>query len=257
MKKLLKQWLPPILPVLVWVILVEFLVQKGIVKSYIIPAPSDVMKSFWNDREEYLTGLGQTSQCAILGLGLSFVVGITFSIGMSLSDIARRAFLPYAVFFQTVPIIAIAPLLVIWFGFGAPTVIASAFIVSIFPIIASTLIGLQSTEPALVDLLHLYNASELKILVKLRIPFSLPYVFSGLKIAAGLAVIGALVGEFVGGGGIGAIIDSARTQQRLDKVFGAVIISAVLGFILFVLIEKISSLLLKNWHATELKKDKT
>ena len=166
------------------------------------------------------------------GLAAKFCRGDVFRYRLSSSDLARRAFYPYAVFFQTVPIISIAPLLVIWFGFGQPTVIASAAIVSVFPIIASTLLGLKSTEPSLLDLFKLYTASNRQTLWMLKIPFALPQIFSGLRIASGLAVVGAIVGEFIGGGGLGSVVDAARTQQKIDRVFAAVLISSLLGVVL-------------------------
>jgi len=179
--------------------------------------------------------------------------GMGNSVALSSSDLARRAFYPYAVFFQTVPIISIAPLLVIWFGFGRPTVVASAAIVSVFPIIASTLLGLKSTEPALVDLFKLYSATGRQTLWMLKIPFALPQIFSGLRIASGLAVVGAIVGEFIGGGGLGSVVDSARTQQRIDRVFAAVLISSLLGIVLVGAVNVVSSLSLGSWHTSERK----
>jgi NitT/TauT family transport system permease protein len=187
----------------------------------------------------------------LAGLLLSFVAGTFFAIALSSSELARRAFYPYAVFFQTVPIISIAPLLVIWFGFGRPTVIASAAIVSVFPIIASTLLGLKSTEPALLDLFKLYAASNRQTLWMLKIPFALPQIFSGLRIASGLAVVGAIVGEFIGGGGLGSVVDSARTQQRIDRVFAAVLISSLLGVVLVGAVNCFAALSLASWHSSE------
>jgi NitT/TauT family transport system permease protein len=143
--------------------------------------------------------------------------------------------------------------LVIWFGFGQPTVIASAAIVSVFPIIASTLLGLKSTEPALLDLFKLYAASNRQTLWMLKIPFALPQIFSGLRIASGLAVVGAIVGEFIGGGGLGSVVDAARTQQRVDRVFAAVLISSLLGIVLVAAVNIISSLSLGSWHSSERK----
>jgi len=140
---------------------------------------------------------------------------------------------PYAIFFQTVPIIAIAPLLVIWLGYGLPTVVASSFIVSVFPVIASSVTGLMSTEPILLDLFRLMDASRLQTLFKLRLPAALPQIFSGFRIAAGLAVIGAIVGEFIAGSGLGGLVDASRNQQRVDRVFAAVLLAAILGILFF------------------------
>jgi NitT/TauT family transport system permease protein len=247
------QVLPPLAPMLLWTFGMEFLVRQGIVDAWIIPAPFDVLGSMWNDRAEIFSATGQTLISALAGLGFSFVIGSFVAVLLAAFPWFRRAFYPYAVFFQTVPIIALAPILVIWFGFGTPTVIASSFIVSVFPIIASTLLGLESTDPALVDLFRLYRAPRFQFLVKLKIPFALPQVFSGLRIAAGLAVIGAIVGEFIGGGGLGALVDAARSQQRIDKVFAAVLISSVLGVILVGSVNLLSAWILGPWHASEKK----
>lgn len=207
----------------------EFLVRADLIKDYILPAPSQVWSAFGSSGSELQLGFLNTALCAFLGLALSFITGTLLAILLFLSRLLRRALMPYAIFFQTVPVIAIAPMLVIWFGFGRPTVIASAFVVSVFPIISSTLIGLQSTDPALVDLFRLYSASRWDHIFRLRLPFALPHVFSGLRIAAGLAVIGAIVGEFIGGGGLGSVIDAARTQQRVDLVFAAVMLASIIG----------------------------
>jgi NitT/TauT family transport system permease protein len=252
-KTKLSSLLPPLLPLILGMALAEIAVRSGWVPSYLIPAPSEVIRSLIDDRVELAVAASTTLSSALAGLLLSFTTGTLLAIALSASDLARRAFYPYAVFFQTVPIISIAPLLVIWFGFGQPTVIASAAIVSVFPIIASTLLGLKSTEPALIDLFALYSASARQMLLMLKMPFALPQIFSGLRIASGLAVVGAIVGEFIGGGGLGSVVDSARTQQRIDRVFAAVLISALLGAVLVGAVNLISALTLGSWHTSERK----
>lgn len=251
LKARLASWLPPLLPLCLSLGAAEIAVRMVWVPSYLVPAPSEVMQSLLDDRSELALAAWATLSSALAGLALSFVAGTFFAIALSASELARRAFYPYAVFFQTVPIISIAPLLVIWFGFGQPTVIASAAIVSVFPIIASTLLGLKSTEPALLDLFKLYTASSGQILWMLKIPFALPQIFSGLRIASGLAVVGAIVGEFIGGGGLGSVVDAARTQQRIDRVFAAVLISSLLGVVLVGAVNFISALSLGSWHSSE------
>jgi NitT/TauT family transport system permease protein len=245
--------LPPLLPLLVGIGACEIAVRFNWVPSYLIPAPSEVFRSLIDDHSELALATWTTLSSALTGLFLSFGTGTLFAIALSSSETARRAFYPYAVFFQTVPIISIAPLLVIWFGFGQPTVIASAAIVSVFPIIASTLLGLKSTDPALIDLFNLYSATGRQTLYMLKIPFALPQIFSGLRIASGLAVVGAIVGEFIGGGGLGSVVDSARTQQRIDRVFAAVLISSLLGIVLVGAVNVISALSLGSWHTSERK----
>jgi NitT/TauT family transport system permease protein len=145
-----------------------------------------------------------------------------------------------------VPIIAIAPLLVIWFGFGQPTVKASAFIVSLFPILANTLTGLQQTDPQLKELFQLYRPSPLQMILKLQIPSAIPYILTGLRIAVGLSVIGAIVGEFIAGGGLGSLIDSARTQQRVDLVFSGVLMSSALALAMIIVIDTISAFIARR-----------
>ncbi len=245
--------LPPLLPLVFSIAALEAAVRSGSIPSYLIPAPSEVFRCLIDDRVELALGAWSTLTSAVTGLLISFIFGTLAATALSSSDLTRRAFYPYAVFFQTVPIIAIAPLLVIWFGFGKPTVIASATIVSVFPVIASTLLGLNSTEPGLRDLFRLYSASARQTLWILRIPFALPNIFSGLRIASGLAIVGAIVGEFIGGGGLGSVIDSARTQQRIDRVFAGVLISSLLGAILVGAVNALASLSLGSWHASERK----
>lgn len=248
---MIRDWLPPLIPLVVVTAALEFIVRNGWVPSYLVPAPSAVLATMLQSRVELWEALLKTSTGALTGFVLSALGGVSIAVALSSSRAIQRAFYPYAVFFQTVPIIAIAPLLVIWFGYGMKTVIASAFVVSIFPVIANTLTGLLSTDPALRDLFQLYGASGTVTLFKLRFPAALPQILTGLRVASGLAVIGAIVGEFIGGEGLGSVVDVARTQQRVDKVFAAVLLASVLGLALFGLINLISNVTLRHWHASE------
>jgi len=243
--------IPALIPLVVVTAGAELAVRFGVVKGYLVPAPSAILRAMFESREELVGALLTTSASALVGFLLSTIAGIAIAVFLSSSRAIQRAFYPYAVFFQTVPIIAIAPLLVIWFGYGTRTVIASAFIVSIFPVIANTLSGILSTEPALRDLFRLYGASTPVTLWKLRFPAALPQILAGLRVASGLAVIGAIVGEFIGGQGLGSVVDVARTQQRVDKVFAAVLLASVLGLELFALINLVSYITLRRWHASE------
>jgi NitT/TauT family transport system permease protein len=252
MKRLL-----PILPLVFLNLMLEALAHSSLLPAFLFPAPSKVWSAFWDGRAEYFAAFSQTFMASLLGLLFSFIVGVILATLISLSDTIRILFYPYTVFFQTVPIIAIAPLLVIWFGYGQSTVIASAFIVSIFPIIANTVNGFLSTDPALLQLFKLFKANRLQTLIKLRIPFALPQIFAGLKISAGLAVIGAIVGEFISGTGLGGIVDTARNQQRIDRVFAAVIGASLLGLVFFAGISLLTHFYLYRWHPSANKKETT
>ena len=247
----IRKAIPAAIPFIVVTLSLEWLVRAGWIKAFLVPPPSAVFQTMLRDWPELFAALSKTSTGAILGFVLSAITGVAIAIFLSSSRAIQDAFYPYAVFFQTVPIIAIAPLLVIWFGYGMRTVVAAAFIVSIFPVIANTLDGILSTDPALRDLFRLYGASPATTLWKLRVPAALPQILTGLRIAGGLAVIGAIVGEFIGGQGLGSVIDVARTQQRTDKVFAAVLLASVLGLVLFGLINILSRLVLRNWHVSE------
>jgi NitT/TauT family transport system permease protein len=160
------------------------------------------------------------------------------------------------VFLQTVPIVAVAPLLVLWFGPGLAAVAVSALIVSVFPVIANTLTGLRSVDPALRDLFRLYGAGRAATLWKLSLPAALPSIVTGLRVASGLAVIGAIVGEFVAGfsedaAGLGITVLSAYRQLRTDLLFAAVLSASGLGLAIFGAVNVTGYLLLRRWHPSE------
>jgi NitT/TauT family transport system permease protein len=242
--------LPPLVPLVLVTLLAELAVRLGWVRAFLLPAPSTVAQTMVHNASALWDITKQTTLAALIGFGLSMLVGIGIAVLLSSSRWVQRAFYPYAVFFQTVPIIAIAPLLVIWLDFDR-TVVASAFIVSVFPVIANSLTGLLSTDPALRDLFKLYRAGRMTTLLKLRLPYALPSILTGLRIAAGLAVVGAIVGEFITGSGIGGDILVARQQQKVDRVFADLLLSALLGILLFCLINVASFLTLRHWHASE------
>jgi NitT/TauT family transport system permease protein len=219
----------------------EVLGRSSYVPNYLMPWPSQVLVSLFANFSDFFHAFTSTGLMAFEGLILSIILGTLIGIGCSLFIWMKELILPIVMFFQTMPIIAIAPILVIWFGFGESTVRASSFIVSIFPVIASAIQGLSTMSQEQIELFKLYKAKPWKRMILLQIPQAIPQLFTGYKIAAGLAVIGALVGEFIGGGGLGGLIDSSLTQQRLDIVFGAVILSTALGLILsksIVLVQK-------------------
>jgi NitT/TauT family transport system permease protein len=239
-----RAWIATVAPPIVVFILATLLVQALVDWSWLsprkVPPPTAVLHILFGDVALWESA-GATATAASLGFLLSGSAGIVIAIALSSSKWVERAFYPYAIFFQTVPVVAIAPLLVIWLDYGMPAVIASAFIVSVFPVIANTLTGLHSTDPALRDLFRLYSARPFATLWKLKLPSAVPYILTGLRIAAGLAVIGTVVGEFVGGGGIGIYIQTAMRAQAPEKVFAAVLIASFLGLALVELLDWLGS----------------
>jgi NitT/TauT family transport system permease protein len=243
--------LPPLVTFVAGVLVLEALIRALGVSPLILPTPSAVWRAATSEAGPLLSALGDTARAVGIGLALSAMLGVAAAVALASSPWIQRAFYPYAIFFQIVPIVAIAPLLVIWFGYGQRAVIAAAAVVSVFPVIANTLAGLLSVDPNLSDLFRLHGASRAATLWKLRLPWALPSLLTGLRIAAGLAVIGAIVGEFVGGGGLGVVVLGAMRQQRTDLVFAAIGYASLLGLTLFAAVGLASRLALRHWHASE------
>jgi NitT/TauT family transport system permease protein len=154
---------------------------------------------------------------------------------------------------QAVPDVAVAPIIIIWFGVGLPAVVAIGVIIAIFPVIANTVIGLRSTDAGLQQLFQLYDAKPWQTVLKLRLPAALPYFFTGLRIAAGSSVIGAIVGEYIGGmagtqGGLGFLVIELSRKLQMSTLFATVICAAILGILFFSIVSWLSNLFLKNWH---------
>ncbi len=249
------RFVPPAITFGVTVLVWEFVCRAFDVPQYVVPAPSSVLGAAVENAGALSRGFWLTSLGAITGFLLSAVVGVGVAVILAASRTLERAFYPFTVFLQTVPLVTVAPLLVIWFGYGLRPVIVSAFVVSLFPVIANTLTGLRSVDPNLRDLFRLYGASPSAMLFKLELPAALPSMFTGFRISAGLAVIGAIVGEFFtsyadDNAGLGVLVTSWLKQYHTDRVFAAVALASVLGLILFSAVNGASALLLRHWHAS-------
>lgn len=256
MTRLFRDLYPPFILLLLLGLSAEGGLDLAGVPAYLCPRPSEVLRAAVLHQDLLGEALGRTGLAALIGLLGSAVGGGMLALALSLNAWVRKAVYPLMVFFQTVPIVAIAPMMVIWVGYGRPAVILSALIVSLSPIVANSLQGLLSAEPALVDLFRMKQASGLKILLKLRIPSAIPQFLTGLRIAAGLSVIGAIVGEFVadtfdGGGGIGTLIESALKEQESPLVFAALMGSTLLGLTFFLAVGGLSHLALRHLHIAE------
>jgi NitT/TauT family transport system permease protein len=247
---------PPLAVFVAAIVAWDLLIRLARIPSFLLPRPMEVLRSIVVDRLSLVESLGWTTLAAIIGFAASAVIGMLIALLLSTSALLRRAVYPYTLFFQTVPIIAIAPMLIFWFEPGVTPVAICAFIVSVFPVIANTLAGLRSTDPALVDLFRLYGAGPISGLWKLRLPWALPGIFTGLRIAAGLAVIGTLVSEiFVGPiedrEGLGVKLYNASKQARPDLTFAAVLLASLLGLAMFGAVNLAAHLALRRWHASE------
>ena len=253
---LVRSVIPPLLALAIFLAVWEIATRALEVPAYLLPPPSAIVKAASANAGALAQGAVTTSRAAIGGFAASAIVGVAAAVLLGSSRFIERALYPYAVFLQTVPIVAIAPLLVLWFGPGLRAVTVSAFIVSVFPVIANTLTGLRSVDPALTDLFRLYGAGRVATLTKLMLPASLPHIVTGLRIASGLAVIGAIVGEFVAGfsedaAGLGIQVLSSYRQLRTDLLFAAVLTAAALGLALFGVVNALGARVLGRWHPSE------
>ena len=207
------------------------------IEPFLVPAPSDVADSLWNDRSLLAEDAWVTLREVVLGLALAIAIGFAFAVALHLSDALRRAFYPLLVASQTVPVIAIAPVLVVWFGFGIGPKLAIIALVCFFPVTVNTLDGLRAVDPEQVKMMRTLDADRRRILRAVEIPTALPYLASGTRIAAAVAVIGAVFGEWTGSDeGLGHLILVSQGQLQTARVFAAVALLSAMAIALFALI---------------------
>jgi len=212
----------------------ELLTRALAVPPWVLPAPSQIVLALVRDQRLLLGHLLVTLEEVALGLALSVLLAIALAIGIVSSRVLERSLYPLVVASQAIPIVALAPLLLIWFGYGLTPKVIVVVLICFFPIAVNLVDGLRGVDPELVDLVRSLGASRWQTLRVVRIPAALPPFFSGLRVAAAVSVIGALIGEWVGSAaGLGYLMIRAASQFHTDRVFAAVLLSAVLSIGLF------------------------
>jgi NitT/TauT family transport system permease protein len=238
----------PLILIVVIFILWDLVIRIFRIPPYLIPAPWDVAKMLVAEwprlwRESLFTGYATLG-----GFGLSILVGIPIAMLIAYSRLVESYVYPLLVFSQSVPKIAIAPLFVVWFGFGIFPKVISAFLLGFFPVVVATVMGFKSMEPDMIDLARSMRASRLQTFLKFSLPQALPSIFSGLKVSATLAVVGAVVGEFVGSNsGIGYVLQIANGNFDLPLMFAALFVLSMMGVILFAIVDFVEKLMIP-WH---------
>jgi NitT/TauT family transport system permease protein/putative hydroxymethylpyrimidine transport system permease protein len=206
-------------------------------ESFLVPSPAEIAESLWQDRSLLAENAWVTLKEVLLGLGCALIAGVLFAIAMRLSETVRLAFYPLLVASQSVPIIAIAPILLVWFGWGITPKLWIIGLICFFPVTVNTLDGLSSVDPEATKMMRTLDASRRQILWRVEGPTALPYFFSGAKIAAAVAVIAALFGEWVGAeSGLGVLIREDNAQLATARVFAAVLVLAIMALALFALL---------------------
>ena len=228
---------------------------------YIFPKPTDVIDATIKEWALLSAAIQITVVESVVGFLLSSVIGILVSILLASSKMLERSIYPYAIILQTIPVVAVAPIVVIWFGAGYNSIIVVSFLIGFFPVISNTLMGLNSVDKNMDELFTLYNASKWQRMIKLRIPAAMPFIMAGLKISCTLSIVGAIVGEYIAGigggkGGLGYAITVSAVQMKTSFLFSCGIAAAILGIGFYLLVSMISRLILGSWHESAMKVEK-
>jgi NitT/TauT family transport system permease protein len=254
--RLLRTAIPPLTLLIVLLGLWQFSVWWFELKPFLVPSPIQVAKAAVTTFGKLAAATRVSAAAALSGFAASLVVGVVVAFFFSQSRLIRVSCYPYAIFLQTVPIVAIAPLIINWFGSGFRSIVIITFIIGLFPIITSTTTGMTSVDPELLDLFRLNRASRWHIWLKLRLPNAVPHLITGARTSSGLSVVGALVGEYFAGFGVnnyglGFLIGRNTSQMRTDELFAAVIASTLLGITIFGAVSIVGAFILNRWYDTK------
>ena len=220
------------------------------IPDYLLPAPQDVVRRMVRDWHVLARNAAYTLQSVLIGFSAGALVGVPLAFAVVLSRSIERVTMPLLVMSQTIPKVAIAPILVVWLGFGILPKIAIVFLISFFPIVVSTVVGLKNVESDMIDLVRSMGANTLKIMLRVRGPSALPQMFAGFKIAICLSVVGAIVGEFVGSDrGLGYLLLTSTGTLDGTLVWSALFILIAIGMILFAIVSKLERLTIP-WHVS-------
>ena len=229
----------------------EIIVVVSGVKEYLLPAPMSVITEMMNMKWQWFSQIRVTLVEILGGFSLAAGVGILLAIIITWSTFLKNAILPFLVFLNSIPKIALAPLFLIWLGYGVLTNIAIASLIAFFPVVISTATGLSEIEPEMLELADSLNTPKWKAFLKIRIPNALPYIFSGLKVSATMAVVGAIIGEFIASEkGLAALIIMAQMTLATPAILGALVWLSIIGLGLFGSIALLQKLVMP-WESTE------
>jgi len=241
----------PFLLVLILLLLWDVVIRLFKIPPYLIPPPQKVVGQLIAEWPMLLKQSWLTTLATLGGFALSVLIGIPLAMTIAYSRTVESFVYPLLVFSQSIPKVAIAPLFVVWFGFGLIPKVIAAFLLGFFPIVVSTVMGFKSVEADMFDLARSMGASRLQTFFKISLPQALPAVFSGMKVAITLAVVGAVVGEFVGSNsGIGYVLQIANGNFDLPLMFAALVVLSMIGVLLFMVIDLIERLTIP-WHASQ------
>ena len=243
--------LRPLLLIVVLVVLWDIVIRVFGIPPYLVPKPLSVVKTLGSEWPMLWRQALPTLYATLGGFALSAAIGVPIAMWIAYSRVAESFVYPLLVFSQSIPKVAIAPLFVVWFGFGVVPKVIAAFLLGFFPVVVSTVQGFKSIEADVIDLARSMGAKPIKVFLKFRLPQALPAIFAGLKVSVTLAVVGAVVGEFVGSNsGLGYVLQKANGTFDLPLMFAALVILSMIGVLLFLVIELVERWLMP-WHASQ------
>lgn len=233
-----------------FVLLWELIVRLAGIKPYVLPAPSEILHVIWIKAPRLLEGSAYTVSSMVLGYIAAVVLGVLISLGIAFSKRVEAFVYPLLVFFQIIPKIAIAPLFIIWFGFGLMPKVLLVFLLSFFPVVVSAIAAFRSVEPDIMDLARSTGAGRLRTFWKIQLPHALPTLFTGFKVAAALASTAAVVAEFVASDkGLGFMLLESNGVLDTTMTFATIIVLSVLGLLLYAIVELIERFAIP-WHVS-------
>lgn len=248
---------PPVTLAVVFLTVWEVACRLSGIKEFLLPAPSDIVQATLEHWQLILSATGRTLAATVVAFVVSAIVGNVLAVVLATSRLLERSTYGFIVLLQTIPMVAIAPFIIIWFGPTFTSVVVVATLSAFFPILANSIQGLRSADRGLRELFVLYEAGRFDTLVRLRIPAALPYIMTGLRLGGVLAVIGVISGEFITGTGslnpgIGFLILRSGVRLETSLLFAAGLASALLGILFNNAVKWLSHRLLRSWHASEM-----
>jgi NitT/TauT family transport system permease protein len=244
----------PLLLGIVVLLFWQWIVQARAIPVYVLPAPSDILRALLDNFPSLMTSLAATLTITLIGFAAATIAAVALAVLFSQSRLVERALYPYAVVLQVTPVVAIAPLLLIWVGFERIDLALSlmAGLIAFFPILSTTTLGLKSADFNLIDLARLYNASRWQILWRVQLPSALPYLLTGMKTGGVIALIGEVTAEFAAGSGTATglawRITESTNRLEIATTFAALVLLALLGIAIFASLSLLEYLLLRRWH---------
>ena len=225
------------------------------IERLILPSPLEIMQESSKKIDLLMAATMVTGKAALSGFAISICLGVSLALLFSTSPLAKQCIYPYMILLQTVPIVAIAPLVIIWFGGGLGSVVVIVTVISVFPIVTNVTTGLTAVDPGLTELMQLYQASRLDLLFKLKLPNAVPYLLTGARVSAGLTIVGAVVGEYMAGHfiesrGLGYYIFMGTQNFQVEVLYASILLSTLLGIAIVGLTTVLGKTILSRWAYT-------